>query len=524
MARGTLITLTILYFLLSSCNSPKNNSTIEIFETDSGIVINYALGQPRAFIEFTEPGYRNPSAKIQTPDGKITDGVLKFENPKSNFQLSIELDVEEENSIYPLLTEISQNTYVLYAPPVLPNGRVSSIVYTALSGTQTKFERSHNFNGYLLLGSISATSERFDWLKGVSLPKEFEQNLFSFTDEILTYYSEQMSSVPDQKPLIIVLGKPSEKSFNRGDTTQNGVVFLRYHFPDNYRPTKKYISNSKDFIAHELFHLWTPKAAEQSSNWWIHEGAAEYASWHATSKLSEPEITIEKKLERAYNNCSNMLRHLSMKDAIGSIKSRSRYTCGAFMNWIAIRDFQIKNEDHTEFDLWRQLWEAPEEEIELSSKFNSIIKSSNLNALSSIETIVSGQGTSRWDEILAQFEKQGAEFDKITPSTFSLQIAATQAIVLSACGEFFGVGVDQKNRLYAVSSCDPFKSSPIIKSLDGIDPVNETNEYIDYTIDACGKNKEITLILLVEEKETTYVQNCSTPVQLPPTQIKLNKL
>lgn len=523
MTRIKLILFTIICSLLCSCSSSKGKTTIEIFETDSGITINFFLAQPRSSIHFNEPGYINPSAKIKSSSGRIENGYLKFENPKSEFQLSIELDAKEENSVYPLLTKVSQNSYVLYAPPVFPNDQFSSIVYTNLAGTQTKFQKSHNLDGYLFLGANPEISENFDWVRGASLSDEFNQELFTFTDEILTYYSEKMSNLKNYKPLIIVSSKTSEKSFNRGDTTKNGVIFLRYHFPVNKEPEKKLTSLSKDFIAHELFHLWTPKAAEKSSNWWIHEGAAEYASWLATSSLSESDLLIKEKIEKAFNNCSNMLRHLSIEDAIGSIKNASRYTCGAFMNWLATDSYK-KSNGKTEFHFWRELWKNPQEELELRTKLNRILETTNNNILDTIDIIVSGHGTKRWDKVLNQFNKQGAEFDKKTPPIFSLQIAATQALVLSACGELFGVGINEENRLYAISSCDPFKSSPVIISVDGIDPIIETQKYIDYTTEACIKNEEVNMVLLDGEEEIPFSKICNTAVQQPPTQIKLNRL
>ena len=62
---------------------------------------------------------------------------------------------------------------------------------------------------------------------------DIKRSVLERTEGLLQYYEEKMGRGIAVKPQIILTSSHAEFASNRGDVTPNGVIFLRYRYPED---------------------------------------------------------------------------------------------------------------------------------------------------------------------------------------------------------------------------------------------------------------------------------------------------
>jgi len=512
---------------LLSCSAMAQAVSLDIVEDERGLILTFETEKPISSLALGANGQFNPAARLSPTDSNVNliDGTIGNAEATSRFSLLLQPDETEKRSTYPVLTVVPGRGYVLYAPPILPTEIVTGIRYTDRDGEILELSPDSAKKGYLFLGRRDASLDSYDLVIGDNVPQSLRDEVLPRIDAILAYYSDKFKRMPGRKPLIVLSSVVSDENANRGDVTENGVVFLRYKHESIETISDQFRSLSTAFLAHELFHLWTDRESKSSDGWWLHEGAAEYASWQSVEDLWPALATLERKIESAINNCSAMLRHLSMTNASPGMKSRGRYTCGGVIHWIA--DIGFRNSGNgSAFNSWGDIWpgESQTSNEKIVVAFLDEVGRSSPAALVLVDSILNGTGTQRWVDIVHGLVELGADIEVQAPSPFSMRVAATQAVVLSACGAFWGVG-EKDGQLFgqAPPSCDLFGQSQVIEMAGGFSPMEDAKGYLNHVEKKCANGDKIEIRIREGEVAKSRKIVCSAPVQLPPPRLTIRE-
>lgn len=116
-----------------------------------------------------------------------------------------------------------------------------------------------------------------------SLPKWIKSLVLKNTEVFINFYQAKLSIPSPPKVTIVVAFEQAKQPFFDGGVHKNTIV-IRFG-GDIYKKPDPLASNQiTEFLAHELFHLWSDDSKKKTS--WIHEGAAEYAAILAAKELN----------------------------------------------------------------------------------------------------------------------------------------------------------------------------------------------------------------------------------------------
>jgi hypothetical protein len=502
---------------------------VDLIESPDGVKVVYTASSPISSLTLGRSGHFNEKANILilTEIGELVDGVIMLVKPRTSFSIFVKPDTIEENSVYPVLSNVDGRGYVVFTPSILPTGEVTEFRLTNADNNVRVLDDDVEGKGYIFLGTGQEAFGRFSLVVAHNVSPALRKEVVKRVGSILDYFEIKMDRAPQQTPLIILTSEDAPEPINRGDITRNGVIFLRYRYPADKPLQMTFSQTSSEFLAHEIFHLWQDRESESTEDWWLQEGVAEYASALAIKHLWPDLSRFDERLENMANNCSNMLRHLPLKSAPSGMQNRAKYSCGMLIQWITDLNLRHLTGNENIWGVWRTVWPTGKVSISIDpvSLYTMTVLKSAPAASSLTGKILVSDGTERWLEIIDTLNEFGAVAELKKPSPFSMRIAATQAIVLSSCGVFWGAGENGEGNLYvsAPETCELFGQGQIILRVDGIDPMRNPEQFLELVTEKCINKKNITLTLLENQKRLTEALLCTIPVLPPPAQINVKR-
>lgn len=493
-------------------------SDITIEDQGSSLRVSYELNVEHAELRLGEGSNANPAETITAATSELTvqGRSLTASRARKTFAIRIEPDADSVGSTYPLLSRIPGEGWLLFAPHVLPPGTVRSVSFIDRAGRRTRVDRKLAQTGYLYLGTKPLRRPGFDLVAARDISTALLSSALASTDRSIAYYSRKMGRPPVSRPLVVLTH--AEGTANRGDVSDNGVVFIRLARTEILSP------DAIQFLAHELFHLWTDTLPRDQTDWWLQEGAAEYASWLALDEVNSGAPSLSERVSTALKDCSFMLQDQQIARLSPMAMSRARYTCGATAYWLADVAARARGDDV--FAVLKETWptRAAPDAAGLRTRFEEAVGKRSAEAADVVRQVVSGSGTARWQALSRTASSLGAEVQALRPSPFMVRLAATKALVLSACGSVTGIG-ERNGTLFASSlpDCRIFADGPTIRSVEGIDPMTAPQQYFDLISARCRSGSPVSVELERAGARTTSKITCRAPIVPPTPELRVSR-
>ena len=523
MSKGLARQVCLLAVLLSATAQAKAEPQIEsvtILQSAESIRVVYELDHSATSLPLPATSGPLPAANIRADPGFMLSGrMIKADRATRKFSIHISADEREVDSVYPLMLPVSGGSFILYAPYLIPPAAKAWLV----RGRTRHRVDPKQAQGYLIVGRAATDRGQLRALVSAGAPPAQSKAMLDRAESLLAFYAQRLGRPPGDKPTLILsfgAAPASAGASFRGDVTPNGIIFLRIRSAEQGEAE---IGRLSSFLAHELFHLWNRSGNSDPRAWWIHEGGAEYASWLARSTLWPGEAGLEQELSGALQTCAMYLGPRPMNSLSEPETRPIRYPCGAVLHWLADLGARSARPGRDGFEIWRRLFAARARSgTYTAADFESALEASAPRALAPIGTVLAGSGPQRWAEIGGAADAMGARVDVAGPTPFFQRLAASQSLVLSACGEVWGVGEkDGSLFVQAPQSCTDFGEEAIVVTAGGADPMADSKDYYDKVSAACAAGSEIEIRLRIKGNERTRRVKCTVAVNPPPNDIRI---
>jgi len=512
-----------IWLLLPAAASGRSvaRTTLTIIPADGGVRLAYALPGPVNSLALGKDAQAPSVANISTvePGLSLEDGVVRSARPFARVTLFVRADSREVDSVYPLLSPIAGKGFVLFAPYVLPTGgRTHVVIEDGVHRNRSELSGAA-LDGYVVTGASTENSGLFRSVTSANTPVSLREMVMDRSGKLLAFYQARLKIPLSRKPVVVLAytdkATESGRWSNRGDVPPNGVVFLRINASAAQIGDPALTGRLTAFLSHELFHLWNGNNTGPSSDWWLHEGGAEYASWIAGATLWPAEFSVETSVGGTLRTCSMFLGSRPMI-GLSDLDARSvRYPCGAVMQWVVDAGVRAgKNGDA--FSLWRRLLSERRDGSYGLTDFRTEVTKLASNSRGSVDALLDGKGIARWRDLAQAMNHMGAHVEAGSPTDFTLRLAAAQALVRSACGTVQGVGEDKRG-LYAQGpkSCVMFGDGPVIERLDGFAPMVSASDFYEAAVKHCGSGVAVPLTLNAAGAARSQDLTCTVPVDPP---------
>lgn len=499
--------------------------------TTEGISVQVTVTDKAEFaevvFEFSEPiesltlagnGYINPQTRLATTlsGQSIDNGVVTLAAPGSTVVVRVLPDLQEVNSVYPAMSKIEGLGSLIFAPAILPEMRIARLTGFDRSGRQIDFDPSLDSQGYLYVGIPGTVTPDYEFIVAQNARSDLAVEIENQIEALLRYYTARMERSAGLKPTILLTTSYDERPYNRGDVTENGVIFLRYRLLEQVDLSEDTKRLSAEFLAHEIFHLWQDRENVDPRAWWLHEGVAEFASALALDEIMPSIGHTNDRLIASYNNCASTVFYHEFRYLSARNQSRARYSCGMLVQWLSSLEMQNNLTGPDIWTLWRQLWPAGESYGMTITDFRALGEVSFPSALRQADSIFSGEGTTRWVSIFETVQAVEPVMEE-PENQFQSRVMIARSLVLSACGEFWGAGERNGTELYVSvpPECETFNDGSAIIRIDGLDPMTQLAESFSRVRSACSGEDKVDLVISQDGMTREASVRCDVPVQLP---------
>ena len=496
--------------------------TIEVRPSSDGVDVSYTLSTPATFLALSSGASLPRDARIQSPDPTIqfVGGKLIATRPVSRFTLRIQPDRAEADSTYPVLRSVSDGKYLLYLPYLTTVSPVSRVSLSFGDGTSRPIPVASATTGYVLVGTVPASVGLADFVFSASAPASLRTEITERTGEILAFYARRMGWSPAVRTTIVVkfvdTSARTERWYNRGDATENGVIFMRIGAKTADLDSSAFRADYTHFLAHELFHRFNGAMTGDPSDWWLMEGGADYMAWLAADGLWPTETRLEQRVQASLGSCATALGSAALK-ALATEKARAaRYSCGAVIQWL--EDVRLRSAPSRAdiFALWRAILKSRGPHRYTMADFDSSVRRLGGDEPDPSLLVTTATNDNRWSLLAALINKAGAVIDVRPPSSFSLRLAATKSLMQSACGALNGIGEDARG-LYALTpeTCLPLGGDVVIVSAEGVDPMRDPTGFYRVIEHNCWSGAAIAVVAQLKSGDVRKRVQCTVAVDPP---------
>ncbi|PRB41985.1 hypothetical protein CQ028_15090 [Brevundimonas sp. MYb33] len=262
---------------------------------------------------------------------------------------TIDVPFEARKAMYPIVADVGDQAWFVYAPAVLPECLGASVIDIR---TDRGVTRTACRNGSYVV--IPRTDEPLtDTLSAKNSP--IAQAIGSASASTLQSLERRLGSPSAVSRFIGVTVTPNAPSGIVAHVDRSGTVLFEV------RPAFEAALNEdvlrtqvRPLLRHELFHRWNMSETAASANLpvWVYEGAAEYVG--GLMSLEEKDfspVEFNWLLGARLNRCLEAVGDGGL-EKIGRGRVED-YDCGAIASWLLDLDLRRHGADHYEF--WRAL-------------------------------------------------------------------------------------------------------------------------------------------------------------------------
>ena len=492
----------------------------------SAAVLTYSLSRPTALFRMGRgnslPG--STALRVRGQDVKLIEGSVRSSHAFSRFELIIPFDQPTPSFRFVPAGKVSAASFVLFAPYFLPadtNARYRLVLRNREGFAVVPPARAEH--GYVIADAPTEARSRYDLWKADGIPDALASAAISGLDDATSLYQRRLGFSPAERPSIVVGtlrgGSEAGQSIRfEGDVTPNGTAFLRFSVPVNWSgPAADDVASVRRFVAHEAFHLWNARRRQvDGRRTWLHEGAAEYFGWLATSLEAEGGDWLSERLDRALRVCSGRLRARSLDDLDEATARGVQYECGAVAHWIM--DVAIRHDSsglRSAFDVWRRtLRSRTGAHWYFDEDFEAAADRESRPAARALRALWHGRGASRWPEIAATANEAGASVRVSSPSHEQSRAVSVRALAISACGRVDGVGEDRQGlAVWAPAGCALLPGTVRVLAIDGVDPMADPSRFHSQVEKACKTARRLHAMLRTSSGVRSSDLPCSVLVE-----------
>lgn len=520
---GLLLATLYLISWSSMANAEPNRSDLSmqvvIIDKVDAVEVVFGFSEPIESLTLSRANYTNLHTRMTAtlPGQGLENGVVTLATPGTTVVVRILPDLQEVNSVYPTMSKIEGLGSLIFAPAILPEMRITRLTGFDRSGRQIDFDPSVDSQGYLYVGIPGTSTPDYEFIVAQDARSDLAVEIESQIEGLLRYYTGRMGRSAGLKPTFLLTTSYDERPYNRGDVTENGVIFLRYRLLEQVELSDETKRLSAEFLAHEIFHLWQDRENADPRAWWLHEGVAEFASALALDETMPRLGHPSNRLIASYNNCSSTVLYHEFQYLSPRNQSRARYSCGMLVQWLSSLEMQNNPTGPDIWTLWRQLWPAGESDGTTIADFRALGEELFPSTLRQADIIFSGEGTARWFDIFETVQAVEPVVEE-SENQFQSRVMIARSLVLSACGEFWGAGERNGTELYVSvpPECETFNDGSAIIRIDGLDPMTQLAESFSRVRSACSAEDTVDVVISQNGMTQEASVRCDVPVQLPP--------
>lgn len=480
---------------------------VKVRATPDGLIAAYNLSRPvdrfafdRSLNDIREEGW-TLSAGLRWDGAAV---VAKDGKSFHRFEVQIRPDSKQRDRIYPALTRVGADGWLLYEPYLVGakrQGMTRLTLVTPRDWTSLPNKRAgsaESGEGFIYMGPAAQVRVgAMTVVAGPEVPAWLLSTIRGRGEALAAYYARRLGVRLPTPPLVIVNYRAGPGGDFRGDVTPGWVVSLRFQGDPWAVEDATAAGGIAGFVGHEYFHFWNGdlfKPRDFDGEAWLHEGAAEYVSLLAALELGDlDEVGMRAALGRRLTACAGILGERSLA-ADPPRGGSGVYDCGVVAAWSA--DLQVRAASSGRrdvVDLWRDVFEATgPARIYDADTFGRRL---DAPAGSPWRTLMTGGGgASRWQDLLGAMRRLGVEVDDIRSPVADRARLLFHLMGLS-CGEgavgFFGESDHLK--LDGPDSCAPLTNGMVIDSLEGHSLLTDASGAFDAGQSACAAGRAVTL-------------------------------
>lgn len=510
--------------------APVGLATIEARLGSDGVHAVVSLDRPVTRFAFA-PGdvVREGDFEVLTPGLTMKRDEVAGAAPFRRFEVRIRPMTEERDAKYPAHYRIGAGG-VVYAPALKadPAAWRTRLTFRTAPGQVRAPATGDVGEGFVFVGPAALRTETADVVV-VADPATpawlVERTRTDLAAAVRTFTGLMRAPLP-RKPLLIVKHQPGPRSFNVGDVTPGAITTLRFHGENWLQPSASSGKVIQEFVLHEAFHFWNGGLARHAEGTptWLHEGGAEYASLMgglAAGLFDDDDV--RGRLTQAMSRCRGALERGGDRGlaAAGFLSSAVRYPCGTVLQWAA--DLHVRRSSggkRTVMDAWsdtvRNARRRPDKSYTLAD-FNAAADVGKGAAFLPAALLVDQAGPTRWRALPLALNALGADVaaqaatgeSRRPPLLFHLLGQNCRGLPAGTGYGFFAEAGAIK--LDSPAGCGVLTGNPVIKTVEGGDPFEMTEETYKAVGRKCAAGAPVTL---TTAEGRTLSATCSKP--LPP--------
>jgi|GEM_PF-4878493 len=530
-----------LIVLLSGCVATDMGRAEQIVRLSDrgGVEIQYDLAEPTSDIPLDpEETFSDGAALEVLNEGLIlTERTFESAVPIERLTLRLSPDTLSANGQFPTLVKMAEQGYVLYLPAlrtaVVPDEPVFELPDDIVAHPR------QNRNGFVFIGPKSLVRDpAFGHLiASPSTPVAIVDDIMARTESILAFFTDALKRPPPDRPTIIIDYDTEGAGNFVGHVAQNSTILLQFNEGalqvDAF--TKEILPQ---YLTHEFFHLWNGKVDidhDGPNLAWMHEGAAEYASWVAAISLFDHGKSLEHRIEQQLRFCTGSLGNDALLRLEDQRRDSSRYSCGSVVAWLS----DVADRSHGGsgiFGFWSEILDSGDPYG--FEDFKAALNRRPGPAADAINAILSRSDPERWNDVFAALSTIGVIVRPAIPGPAAVRSAAIYTLLREGCSRpagFETVGMSERpERIVlrteameeaadALGPCDALGGDPELVSVAGFDVLGDWTHIANVISEACANRADISLTLRRGGQLVAETIRCRQPAEAPEPRLEVVK-
>jgi len=487
---------------------PDYRTHILLIPEPGRLKVRFSFSRPIARFRFANPveAIQSDTWAVATPSLTLAKGIVAGADgaPFSDFELIIRPDSRQRDRLYPALSPVGSQGWLLYAGYLQPAQSGSDLTIEPRPGWITVRSEGTGLitRGYAYLGPASQMSRgAVTVITGDGTPEWLSRSIREDTEASIAFFAKRMSARLERKPILVIDYAPERDAGWRGDTS-DGMVAVRFYSRTWAEPSEQARAQVSRFIAHEFFHLWNSNLftpSENDADAWLHEGAAEYAalmSARASGRMSN--AALREELSRNYAGCA---RWLGEKGLIAHAPKAGSaiYQCGTLVQWLADLQTRHATEGRRDvLDVWRGVFygSLKHERRYAMRDFLERMPPENLKPGALTRLVLDPGGATRWADLAQAMAPLGAVMEA-RDSPEQERVALIFHVLGQSCASgSIGFWTEPDHlKLDSEGACGAISGSPQVDSVLGHNLLSDTGGAFDAVAAACLAKAPVTFTL-----------------------------
>jgi hypothetical protein len=434
--------------------------------------------------------WRIDTAGLKLDKGEVSDPTG---TPFKTFDILIRPDSKQRDRIYPALSRIGSQGWLVYAAYLQPQDSSADLSVAPRPGwvgLQPEGTRLQT-RGYAYYGpEAQVTRGRVTVIAASDTPAWLSRSIREDADSAIGFYTHRLGVTLRRKPMLIIGYEPDTGVGWRGDTSE-GVVAVRFYSARWLKESEEWRGLVSKFVSHEFFHLWNgqifaPKENDRDA--WLHEGGADYAALmaaRASGRLSDTVLRDE--LGRSFNGCA---RWLGAKGVVASPPQGGSaiYECGMLAQWLAdLQTRSVSGGRNDVLDVWAAVFEIAAHQGHRYGVSDFLLKTWGRDAPGTLIRRLTEPGDkTRWTDLARAMAPYGVTVEPARSAELDRGALIFHVLRQSCATGSVGFWTEPDHlKLDSAGACGTITGSPLVDSVLGHSLMTDAPGAFDAVAAAC---------------------------------------